>query len=79
MTMVRELRPLKGELLNRFFQREAAGLSAAAIDKGHTVSDTHSVAGPVTVTDDFSVPGYSQAQAKIRVFELPSVTPRRRR
>ena len=53
-------------------QRRAS--SASALDKGHTVSDTLSVTGAVTVTHDVAVPGYSQAQANFRVFELPPVT-----
>ena len=69
-----ELRPLKGELADRFFQEQAAGMSASAVDKGHTVTDTLSVTGPVTVTHDVTVPGYSSAQANMRVFELPPVT-----
>jgi hypothetical protein len=69
-----ELRALKGELLDRHFQHAAASMAASALDKAHTVSDTLSVTGPVTVTHDVSVPGYSQAQASFRVFELPPVT-----
>jgi hypothetical protein len=67
------LRPLKGELADKFFQQEAAGVAASALDKGHTVSDTHSVTGSVNVTQDVSIPGYSSAQANMRVFELPPV------
>jgi transglutaminase-like putative cysteine protease len=69
-----QLRALKGELLDRHFQQGAAGVAASALDKGHTVSDTLSVTGPVSVTHDVSVPGYSQAQANFRVFELPPVS-----
>jgi hypothetical protein len=69
-----ELRPLKGELADKFFQQEAAGVAASAITKGHTVSDTQSVTGNVTVTQDVSIPGYSSAQANMRVFELPPVS-----
>ena len=69
-----KLRPLKGELLDRYFQKSAAELSTTAIDKGHTMGDPMSVAGPLNVTQDVSVPGYSQAQANYRVFELPPVT-----
>jgi hypothetical protein len=69
-----ELRPLKGELLDKHFQQSAAGVAASAIDKGHTVSDTLSVTGPIHVTHDVSVPGYSQAQNGFRVFELPPVS-----
>lgn len=69
-----ELRPLKGELLDRYFQQAASALSATALDKKHEVSDTHSVNGPLTVKQDVSVPGYSLAQANFRVFELPPVT-----
>ncbi|HEV8331468.1 MAG TPA: hypothetical protein VGQ22_08620, partial [Steroidobacteraceae bacterium] len=69
-----ELRPLKGELLDRYFQKSAAELASSALDKGHTVGDTQSVTGPLSVTHEVSVPGYSQAQANFRVFELPPVT-----
>jgi transglutaminase-like putative cysteine protease len=69
-----ELRALKGEHLDKFFQRGAAELSAAAIDKGHQVSDTMSVQGPITVTQHVSVPGYSAAQGNFRNFEMPEVT-----
>ncbi|HTL34035.1 MAG TPA: DUF3857 and transglutaminase domain-containing protein [Kofleriaceae bacterium] len=68
-----ELRPLKGELADKFFQQQAAGVAASGLDKGHTVSDTQSVTGNVTVTQDVNVPGYSSAQANMRVFELPPV------
>jgi transglutaminase-like putative cysteine protease len=69
-----ELRALKGEHLDKFFQRGAAEMSAAAIDKGHQVSDTSSVDGPITVTQHVSVPGYSAAQGNFRNFEMPEVT-----
>ena len=69
-----QLRPLKGDRLGQFFQQAAAELSAAALDKGHDVGDTLSVAGPLKVAHHVSVPGYSAAQATFRVFELPSVT-----
>ncbi|HEX4450318.1 MAG TPA: DUF3857 and transglutaminase domain-containing protein [Kofleriaceae bacterium] len=69
-----ELRSLKGEHLDRFFQHGAVELSAAAVDKGHQVSDTSSVDGPITVTQHVAVPGYSAAQGDFRNFELPEVT-----
>jgi hypothetical protein len=69
-----ELRPLKGERLDKFFQRGAAELSAAAVDKGHQVSDTSSVDGPITVTQHVAVPGYAAAQGNFRNFEMPDVT-----
>lgn len=69
-----ELRPLKGELLDRYFQRSASNLSATALSKKHEVSDTHSVTGPLAVTHEVAVPGYSTAQESFRVFELPPVT-----
>ncbi|HEY5923081.1 MAG TPA: transglutaminase domain-containing protein, partial [Kofleriaceae bacterium] len=69
-----ELRPLKGELLDRYFQQQAAALSATALDKKHEVGDTQSVTGAFTVKQDVAVPGYSIAQANFRVFELPPVT-----
>jgi len=68
-----ELRPLKGENLSRFFQGEAAQLSASALDKEHTVGDTLAVTGPIAVGQHVSVPGYSAAQGNYRVFELPKV------
>jgi len=69
-----ELRPLKGQNLDQFFERSAAQLSAAALDKGHEVSDTMSVTGPIEVTQHVSAPGYAAAQAGFRVLELPPVT-----
>ena len=69
-----ELRPLKGELLDRYFQQAAAGLSATALDKRHEVGDTQAVTGALAVSQQVAVPGYSTAQANFRVFELPAVT-----
>ncbi len=69
-----DLRPLKGELRDRYFQAAASSLLATALDKSHEVSDTLSVTGPVTIKQQVSAPGYSIAQAKFRVFELPPVT-----
>ena len=69
-----ELRSLKGEHLDKFFQHGAAELSAAAVDKGHQVSDTSSVQGPITVTQHVAVPGYAAAQGNFRNFEMPDVT-----
>jgi transglutaminase-like putative cysteine protease len=68
-----QLRPLKGENLDRWFQQQAAGTSAAAVDKGHQLSDTSSVAGAFTMTQKVAIPGYSQAQGTFRVLELPSM------
>ncbi|HSN29018.1 MAG TPA: DUF3857 domain-containing protein [Kofleriaceae bacterium] len=68
-----ELRPLKGENLDKWFQTRAAGTSAAAVDKGHQVGDTMSVTGAMTYSQKVSVPGYSQAQGTFRVLELPSM------
>ncbi len=69
-----ELRPLKGELLDRFFQKSAADLSANALDKSHEVGDTQSVTGSLAIKQQVTVPGYSTAQADFRVFELPPVS-----
>jgi hypothetical protein len=69
-----ELRPLKGELLDRYFQAAAAGLSATALDKSHEIGDTQSVTGPLAIKQQVTVPGYSTAQANFRVFELPPVS-----
>jgi transglutaminase-like putative cysteine protease len=69
-----ELRPLKGENLDKFFQRSAAELSASAVDKGHEVGDTNSVTGAFIASQKVSVPGYSAAQGNFRNFELPPVT-----
>jgi hypothetical protein len=68
-----QLRPLKGENLDRWFQQQAAGTSAAAVDKGHQVGDTSSVSGAFTMTQKVAIPGYSQAQGTFRVLELPSM------
>lgn len=69
-----ELRPLKGERLDKFFARSASMLSASAIDKGHEVGDTNSVQGSITATHHVAVPGYSAAQGNFRNFELPPVS-----
>lgn len=69
-----EIRSLKGELLDRYFQQSAASMSGTALDKKHTVGDTQSVAGPITITHEVAVPGYAVAQAGMRVFELPPLT-----
>lgn len=69
-----ELRALKGENLDKFFQNAAGALSASAVDKGHDVSDTMAVQGGVTVTQRVAVPGYSAAQGNFRNFEMPPVT-----
>lgn len=66
-----ELRPLKGEHRVRYFQQAASGLSASAIAKSHEVGDTMSVSGPLKVAQRVTIPGYSEAQGKFRVFELP--------
>jgi transglutaminase-like putative cysteine protease len=69
-----ELRPLKGELLDRYFQKSAASLSANALDKKHEVGDTQSVTGALKVEQQIAVPGYSVAQQNFRVFELPPIS-----
>jgi transglutaminase-like putative cysteine protease len=69
-----QMRALKGELLDQFFQQSAAGVSASALDKKHTVGDTLAVTGPFAVTQEISIPGYSAAQAGMRVFELPPLS-----
>ncbi|HET9987653.1 MAG TPA: DUF3858 domain-containing protein, partial [Kofleriaceae bacterium] len=69
-----ELRPLKGENLDKFFQQAAGELSASAVDKGHEVSDTMSVTGPMSITHHVAVPGYSAAQGNFRNFEMPPMT-----
>ncbi len=69
-----QMRSLKGELLDRYFQQSAAGVSASAVTKKHTVGDTLSVTGPLSVTHDITVPGYSAAQGGMRVFELPPIS-----
>lgn len=69
-----ELRSLKGENLDKYFQNAAGELSALAVDKGHEVSDTMSVNGPMTMTHKVAVPGYSAAQGNFRNFEMPPVT-----
>jgi transglutaminase-like putative cysteine protease len=69
-----ELRPLKGELLDRYFQQTVGSVSPSAIDKSHEVGDTQSVTGAMAIKQQVAVPGYSTAQANFRVFELPPVT-----
>ena len=69
-----QLRPLKGENLDQYFERAAAALSAGALDKTHQVGDTMSVSGPVELGQHVAVPGYSKVQGNMRVLELPPVT-----
>jgi hypothetical protein len=69
-----QLRPLKGEPLAQFFQHSAAAFAASAIDKGHEVGDTLSVAGPIKVTQHIAAPGYAVDQSGFRAFEMPPVT-----
>ena len=59
-----ELRSAQGRALDRYFQQQAAGSSAAAVDKGHRQRHA-SVTGAFTVTHDVAMPGYSQAQANV--------------
>jgi hypothetical protein len=68
-----ELRPLEGEPLAQFFQRAAVAVSAAALERGHEVSDTRSVSGPIAVSEHIAAPSYAPAQAQFRVVELPPV------
>jgi hypothetical protein len=70
---VAELRPLRGENLDRRFQDEAAELSAAAIAKDHAIGDLEAVSGAFAVKDRVVAPGYAVAQGELRVFELPRV------
>ncbi|MFT3697670.1 MAG: DUF3857 and transglutaminase domain-containing protein [Kofleriaceae bacterium] len=69
-----QLRPLKGESLDKFFQHAAGEVAALAIDKGHEVSDTQAVAGGISVKQHVAVPGYAVAQGNFRNVELPPVT-----
>lgn len=69
-----QLRPLKGESLDKFFQHAAGSLAALAIDKGHEVSDTQAVTGGISVKQKVTAPGYAVAQGNFRNFELPPVT-----
>ena len=68
------LRRLKGENLDKYFQHSAGELSASAVDKGHEVSDTMAVQGPMAITHKVAVPGYSAVQGNFRNFEMPPVT-----
>lgn len=68
------LRPLKGKNLDRFFQREAAGISPSALDEGHHVGNTLSVSGPLRISQHVALPGYSVPQGRFRVIELPPVS-----
>ena len=70
---VDELRPLQGERLTRFFNKASARLSAAAIDKDHTVGDLTTGHG-LAISQHVTVPAYSQAQANYRIVELPPAT-----
>jgi hypothetical protein len=64
------LRPLRGEHLDQWFQQMAA-TTPAALDKGHTVSDTLAIDG-LKLSRKVAMPGYSATQGNVRVFELPS-------
>ncbi|HEY1558487.1 MAG TPA: DUF3857 domain-containing protein [Kofleriaceae bacterium] len=68
----RELRPLKGEMLDQWFQEQAVSHYPAALDKHHEVGDTMSVSG-LKLATDVAMPGYSATQGNVRVFELPEV------
>jgi hypothetical protein len=71
-TASEQLRPLKGENLEKFFQREAGNAGAGGLDKRHAVAQLDSVDGAVHVEQDVRVPGYTVTQGGFRVFEMPS-------
>jgi hypothetical protein len=68
-----ELRPLQGENLERFFRRSAARLSAAALDKDHSVGDLATGEG-LKMEQHVTVSQYAQSQGNYRVVELPPAT-----
>ncbi|HEU0031733.1 MAG TPA: DUF3857 and transglutaminase domain-containing protein [Kofleriaceae bacterium] len=69
-----DLRELQGENRARYFDSAAANVAADAISKTHAVGDTLSVTGPITVTQEVTVPAYAEAQGAFRVLELPPST-----
>jgi hypothetical protein len=69
-----ELRAETGEHQTRFFQQAASNIAADAMHRAHTVGDTLSVAGPVAITHEVTVPRYAEAQAGFRVLQLPPST-----
>ncbi|HEV7556789.1 MAG TPA: DUF3857 and transglutaminase domain-containing protein [Kofleriaceae bacterium] len=66
-----QLRALKGDNLKQFFAQQAGGIAPGAIDKGHDVSDTMSVTGPIKISQRVAAPGYSMMQGNFRVLEIP--------
>jgi transglutaminase-like putative cysteine protease len=69
-----QLRALKGENLDQFFQQSAARLGADAKDRAHRVGDTMSTSGPFAMSHRVSVPKWTESQGAFRVFELPPTT-----
>ncbi len=73
-TASEQLRPLKGDNLEQFFQAQAGNTGAGAVDKGHTVGELDAITGAVKIDQKVRVPGYVQTQGTFRVLELPSPT-----
>lgn len=70
----RELRPLKGENLKKYFENAAGNAGAGAIDKGHELGVLDGIEGPVHVDHAVRIPAYAVNQGTFRVLELPSPT-----
>lgn len=69
-----QLRPLKGENLEKFFQNAAGNAGAGAIDTHHDIATLETIDGSVHVSHEVRIPGYVQSQGNFRVLELPSPT-----
>ena len=73
-TASEQLRPLKGDNLDQFFQAQAGNAGAGAVDAGHTVGPLEAATGNVKIDQKVKVPGYVETQGDFRVLELPSPT-----
>lgn len=69
-----QLRPLKGDNLEQYFQNAAGNAGAGAVDKKHHVGVLDAIDGPVHVDHDVRIPAYAVNQGTFRVLELPSPT-----
>lgn len=73
-TASEQLRPLKGENLEQYFQNAAGHAGAGAVDKKHAIDAFDGIDGTVHVDQEVRIPGYVQTQGNFRVLELPSPT-----
>jgi hypothetical protein len=73
-TASEELRPLKGENLEKYFQNAAGNAGAGAVDEKHDITTLDTIDGAVHVDHEVRIPSYVQNQGSFRVLELPSPT-----